>query len=206
MAEIDFDEWIKNYKPVKPKFFVSFKPEDGSIVGLYPENALTDIKHTVEIDDETATLIYDGKLQISSCYIDLDSGNFQIAEIKVLNKIDDVLHRIIDKKWATIVDEEDVYLQYNTKDKTIRFELSEKYQGTRKSSTKNKRKIHWDGSTVMSFLITDYNDPNVIYDVIKIKIDQLVENTFTVNLKDIPEKFSIYTKRIFPRYLFEEIE
>lgn len=206
MAEVDFDEWIKDYKPVKPKFFISFKPEDGSIIGLYPETALSDKKNTIEIDDETATLIYDGKLQISSCYVDLDSGDFQIAEIKVLNKIDDVLHRIIDKKWSTETDEEDINIQYDSSRKTMIFEMSEKYQGVRKSSIKSKRKIHWDGSTVMSFLITDYNDPNIMYNVIKIKIDDLVGKAVSIQLDNVPEKFSVYTKRIFPKYIFEEIK
>lgn len=206
MAEIDFDEWIKDYKPTKPKFFISFKPEDGSIIGLYPETALADKKNTIEIDDETATLIYDGKLQISSCYVDLDSGNFQIAEIKVLNKIDDVLHRIIDKKWNADIDEEDISIQYNSVEKTMIFEMSERYQGVKKSSTKSKRKIRWDGSTSMSFLITDYNDPNIMYNVIKIKIDDLVGKSVSVKIDDIPKKFSIYTKRIFPKYIFEEIK
>jgi uncharacterized protein YifE (UPF0438 family) len=203
MEELDFDEWIKTYQPVKPKYFAKFHHEDGSIVGIYPETALEDKSNVIEIDDETAMLVYEGKLQLSSCFIDIDSGSFQIAEVKVLNKIDDVLHRIIDRQWSRNDEEEDLFVTVYPEEKTITIELSEKYNGTRSSTKKSKRKIHWDGSTIMTFLITDYNDPNIIFDVIKIKIDDLINNTVTMKVKDIPEKFSIYTKRLFPRYILE---
>jgi len=203
MEELDFDEWVKNYKPVTPKYFARFQPEDGSIVGIYPETALGDQSNIIEIDDETAMLVYEGKLQLSSCFIDIDSGTFQIAEIKVLNKIDDVLHRIVDKQWSKFEEEEDVFVTMFSEEGKMTIELSEKYNGTRSSSKKSKRKIHWDGSTVMTFLITDYNDPNVIFDVVKIKIDDLIGKSTTLRIKNVPKKFSVYTKRLFPKYILE---
>jgi len=203
MEELDFDEWIKNYQPVKPRYFAKFQPSDGSIVGIYPETALEDKSNTIEVDDETALLVYEGKLQLTSCFIDIDSGSFQIAEVKVLNKIDDVLHRIIDKQWAESDEEEDLFVTVFTNDNKMLIELSEKYNGTRLSVKKAKRKIHWDGSTVMTFLITDYNDPNIIFDVKKIKIDDLIGNSISIHLNELPEKFSIYTKRLFPKYVLE---
>lgn len=202
MEELDFDEWIKNYQPVKLKYFAKFQPADGSIVGVYPETALEDKSNTIEIDDETAVLVYEGKLQLNSCFIDIDSGSFQIAEVKVLNKIDDVLHRIIDKQWS-VDDDEDLFVTVSVNDKKMQIELSEKYNGTRASDKKSKRKIHWDGSTVMTFLITDYNDPNIIFDVIKIKIDDLIGKSMSMPIKELPEKFSVYTKRLFPKYILE---
>lgn len=203
MEELDFDEWLKNYTPVKPKYFAKFQPGDGSIIGIYPETALQDKSNIIEIDDETAMLVYEGKLQLQSCFIDIDSGSFQIAEIKVLNKIDDVLHRIVDKTWSKFDDEEDLFVTVFVNDRKMLIELSEKYNGTKPSVKKTKRKIHWDGSTIMMFLITDYNDPNVIFDVVKIKIDDLVSESVTVQIKELPEKFSIYTKRLFPKYILE---
>jgi hypothetical protein len=203
MEELDFDEWVKNYKPVTPKYFARFQPEDGSIVGIYPETALEDKSNIIEIDDETAMLVYEGKLQLSSCFIDIDSGTFQVAEIKVLNKIDDVLHRIVDKQWSKFEEEEDVFVTMFSNEGKMIIELSEKYNGTKQSSKKSKRKIHWDGSTVMTFLITDYNDPNIVFEVVKIKIDDLIGKSTTLRIKNIPEKFSVYTKRLFPKYILE---
>jgi hypothetical protein len=203
MAEVDFDEWIKTFSLSRPKFFVKYEPSDGSIVGLYPEHAVKNELHTVEVDDETAQLINDGKIQLSSCFVDFDSGNFQIAELQVINKIDDVLHRIIEKKWSSFKGEEDLYLTYNLKNTELTFELSSKYNGTKKSSSKQQRKIRWTGSTQMTFLITDYNDPNVIIQVVTMSIDDLIDNSQTVKIDHPLEKFSVYTRRFFPNYTIE---
>lgn len=205
MAQIDFDDWIKTFTPKPIKYFAIFDPNDGLVTGVYPETVLTEKKFAVEIDNETAILIQEGKLQLSSCFVNLDSGNFEIAEIKVLNKIDDVLHRIIDKKWSLSEDNEDLYVTYDSKKSTIKFELSSKYNGTRKSKTSTKRKIHWDGSTTITFLITEYNDPNELLDVVKFTINDLIKKSKSVKIKTkLPKKFSVYTKRIFPNYVFEE--
>lgn len=202
MAEIDFDEWIKNFKPEPVKYFALFDPVNGAISGIYPNTALPESKTLVELDDETAGLIHEGKIQLQNCFVDLDSGKFEIAELKVLNKIDDLLHRIVEKKWSSI-DKEDVYIKYLSTSGSLRFELTDRLGGTRKSGSQSKRKLHWDGSTTMTFLVTEYNDPNVVLEVIKFKIDDLVGKSKTYKMSDIPNKFSVYTKRIFPNYVIE---
>jgi hypothetical protein len=202
MAEIDFDEWIKNFKIEPVKYFALFDPVNGSISGIYPNSALPDSKTLIEIDDETAGLIHEGKIQLQNCFVDLDSGKFEIAELKVLNKIDDLLHRIVEKQWASI-DKEDVYVKYLTTSKSLRFELTDRLGGTKKSGSQSKRKLHWDGSTTMTFLITEYNDPNIVYDIIRFKIDDIVGKSKTYKLNTTPDRFSLYTKRIFPNYIIE---
>lgn len=202
MAEIDFDEWIKNFKIEPVKYFALFDPVNGSISGIYPNSALPDSKTLIEIDDETAGLIHEGKIQLQNCFVDLDSGKFEIAELKVLNKIDDLLHRIVEKQWASM-DKEDVYIKYLSTSKSLRFELTDRLGGTKKSGSQSKRKLHWDGSTTMTFLVTEYNDPNIVYDIIRFKIDDIVGKSKTYKLSVTPERFSLYTKRIFPNYIIE---
>lgn len=202
MAEIDFDEWIKTFKIEPVKYFALFDPVNGSISGVYPNTALPDSKTLVEIDDETAGLIHEGKIQLQNCFVDLDSGKFEIAELKVLNKIDDLLHRIVEKQWASM-DKEDIYVKYLSTSGSLRFELTDRLGGTKKSGSQSKRKLHWDGSTTMTFLVTEYNDPNIVYEVIRFKIDDIVGKTKTHKLKSTPGKFSLYTKRIFPNYVIE---
>lgn len=205
MEQVDFDEWIKTFQPKPIKYFAMFDPNDGAVNGVYPESALAENKSIVEIDNETALLIQEGKIQLSSCFINLNSRKFEIAEIKVLNKIDDVLHRIIDKKWSTITEEEDIYVTYYSKKLTMKFELSAKHHGTKKSKFTTKRKIHWDGATEMTFLITEYNDPNEVIEVIKFTVNDLINKSKSVTINcDISDKFSVYTKRIFPNYVFEK--
>ncbi len=202
MAEIDFDEWIKNFRIEPVKYFALFDPVNGSISGIYPNSALPDSKTLIEIDDETAGLIHEGKIQLQNCFVDLDSGKFEIAELKVLNKIDDLLHRIVEKQWASI-DKEDVYIKYLSTSKSLRFELTDRLGGTKKSGSQSKRKLHWDGSTTMTFLVTEYNDPNIVYDIIRFKIDDIVGKSKTYKLNATPDRFSLYTKRIFPNYIIE---
>lgn len=203
MEQVDFDEWLKNFKPAKPKYFAIYDNDNGSVTSICPESGLVDKTNTIEIDDETAQLITEGKLSLGNCFVDFDSGEFQIAEIKVLTKIDDILHRIIEKKWASADLEEDFCITYNKEKKILRFELSSKYNGTKVSSSQSKRKIRWDGSTIMTFLITDYNDPNYVHQIIKIKIDDLINDYKEFTISDTPERFSVYTKRLFPNYVMD---
>jgi hypothetical protein len=151
-----------------------------------PENS-----QYVEIDQETAHLITEGKISLNSCFVDMSSGKFEIAEIKRLTKIDDVLHRIMDKSYAGLLTADRMVIRDSN---SLTFELSEKYK---------KRKIHWDGATEMTFLVTEYNDPNIVRHSIKFTVDELVSSPQTVADLDLSKKFSIYTKRLFPVYLFD---
>jgi hypothetical protein len=191
MAEIDFDEWLANYKPPEIKFYAAFNTATGDVIGIYPSTALPDNVQCVEIDHETAHLINEGKISLNSCFVDMSSGKFEIAEIKRLTKIDDVLHRIIDKSYAGLLEADLMVIRDNN---SLAFELSERYK---------KRKIHWDGSTEMTFLVTEYNDPNVVRHAIKFTVDELVSAPQIFADLDLSKKFSIYTKRLFPVYLFD---
>jgi hypothetical protein len=76
-------------------------------------------------------------------------------------------------------------------------ELTKKYKDANK-----QRKFVWDGSTVMDFLITEYNDPNLIYKMFSVKINDLVGKTVTI--KNVSyDNFSVYTRRLFKNYVIE---
>jgi hypothetical protein len=195
MAEIDFDEWLANYKPPEIKFYAVFDPNTGDVKGVYPSHALTDQKNSVEIDQETAQLINEGSLKLNSCFVDISSGKFEIAEIRSLIKIDDVLHRIVDKKWSDVEDPDVVLLHTDGTDELI-FDLSLKYREL-------KRKIHWDGSTELCFFITEYNDPNIVRSIVKFSISELAEKQISVTGLPLTERFSVYTRRLFPKYVIE---
>jgi hypothetical protein len=108
-----------------------------------------------------------------------------------LIKIDDILHRVIDKKWSNIQDP-DITILHNAKNNTLTFSMSDKYSNN----------IIWDGATEMIFLVTDYNDPNVLIHMLSIRAGDITENTKSFTL-DLPIKFSVYTRRIFDKYIFE---
>ena len=78
--------------------------------------------------------------------------------------------------------------------------------GTKKLPKKfqpvSPKKIIWDGQTEMDFLITDYNDPNVMYDMISVKINSLVGKSIIVKNVDY-DNFSVYTRRLFKNCIIE---
>jgi hypothetical protein len=192
MAEIDFDVWLANYKAPEIQYYAMFDTTTGEVTGLYPSTALPNTENVVPVDIETAHLINEGKIGLNSCFVDITSGTFEIAEVKRLTKIDDVLHRIMDKSYAGLLVPDVLVVQDGN---SLVFTISEKYK---------KRKIHWAEDTEMSFLVTEYNDPNIVRHTIKFTINNLISNEQISKDLNLTKKFSVYTKRLFPVYLFEK--
>jgi hypothetical protein len=187
----DFEEWMKTLTIAEIKYYAVFNTSTGKVTGVYPDHSTPDVVNKVEIDHETAQSILEGTTTLESYMVDVDSGNLEIIELKSLTKIDDVLHRIIDEKWSSVTDA-DVKLISDRKNKKIIIELSEKFYSS--------RKIYWNGNTEMCFFFTQYNDPNGLYEIVSLTIDQLFENrSFEINL-ELPKEFSVYTRRIFKNY------
>lgn len=193
-ALIDFEEWIKTMPVQEISYRAVFDPSSGEITGIYPDHSCPTTNSKITIDDDIALSIMQGHTSLNSYAVDVDSASLEIIETKSLTKIDDVLHRIIDQRWSDIVDI-DILLSANLDNKKLIITLSEKFY-------KNK-KIRWDGSTEMLFLITDYNDPNGLYDTIAVTIDHLFTARSAEYTVDFPNEFSIYTKRIFKNYILK---
>jgi hypothetical protein len=198
----DFDKWLAEYKPAPVKYVAVYDQLTGAVISVGPDYAFPNEACVVEIDSETALSIITAEIQIHHCQIDIHSGDLEIAETKTLNKLDDVLHRIPLIQYTDIA-KPDVYLTYTAKSQTLKIQLSTEFGGTKKYKDANKqRKFVWDGSTVMDFLITEYNDPNLIYKMFSVKINDLVGKTVTV--KNVSyDTFSVYTRRLFKNYVIE---
>lgn len=206
MEELDIDKWLAANTIPDIEYVLVYDVETGRGLSVGPRHAFEDEKYKIPLDQEKAEMIMEGKIRLSSCFVDLRSNSVEITEVKSIFKIDDVLHRIISKQW-TEIDRPDIYITY-VKDKgTMRFELTEEFYGTKKMLKKyqpvNKRKVLWDGETVMNFLITDYNDPNILYKMISIKVSDLNGKSKTIKDLILPEKFSVYTRRVFKNYIIE---
>lgn len=202
----DFDEWIANWKPPIIKYLAAFDPESGKVLCIGPDYSIDKerYKSTVEIDTETAMSVIEGEIRMGSCFVDVQSGSLEITEVQNLFKIDDVLHRIVNIRWAEI-DEPDVIV--SRKGDTFTIQLSEKYGGTYKL-TNNKpvaqRKIFWDGETILNFDICDYNDPHTSYYTASVKLEKLIGDSFQFEC-ECPEDASVFTRRLFKNYVFEEV-
>jgi hypothetical protein len=203
---IDFDEWYRNYKPIETVYLAVFDPATGRVVSVGPSHAFEKEKHKIVIERDIAEMIIEGKIKISDCAVDKHSNTLEMVEIKNIFKIDDVLHRIISKEW-TEIDRPDVYITYDSSTKTMKFELTEEYSGTKKIDKKfqpvTPRKILWDGDTILNFLVTDYNDPNVLYNMISLKISDMISKSKVIKNIEVPKKFSVYTRRVFKNYVIE---
>jgi hypothetical protein len=192
---MDFDEWIKLPVNQTIEYYATFK-DDGTLIGVYPSHAVADTANKIKIDEEVATSITTGIENLFSYKVDLPTKKLvKLNKFSTHNliKIDDILHRIIDKKWSNIQDP-DIVILHNTENSTLTFSMSDKYSND----------IVWDGETEMIFLITDYNDPNVLLHMLSIRAGDITENTKLFTL-DLPNRFSVYTRRIFDKYVFEAV-
>jgi hypothetical protein len=197
---LDFDQWYLNWKPPVIEYVAVFDSQTGAVLSVGPSHAFVNEKYKVPIDQETAESIISAEIKIDSCVIDINSNKLEVAEIKSVFKLDNVLHRIISIEY-TDQKNSDIYLTYNSKNKSLKIELSTEFGGTKVPVVPVKeRRIVWDGDTEMNFFITDYNDPNVLFEIISIRIKDLVGKAKT--FKNIEyKKFSAYTRRLFKNYV-----
>lgn len=187
---IDFDEWYLSNKTVEVEYWAVYDPDTGKVQGVYPNSSADAFKYKIKIDKDIGEAIGDGRISLFNCYIDFESDSLEIVEVQSLIKIDDILHRIIDSRWSDVQNPE---LTIKVKNNIVNFSLSE--------VVKSKKRIHYSGDTLMNFYITAYNDPNVLYEKITIQLDKLITDDIIFTINNLPIKFSIYTRRIFKKYI-----
>lgn len=201
---LNYDEWIAQSTKIETKFLAEYDIDTGQVSRVGPAHAFMNSKYTIEVDEDTAEDIINGKIKIQSCFVDITDKKLEISEVKQVYKLDDVLHRIVSRKW-TDIEKPDIHI--TQEGNKLIFRLTEEYGGTYRQDEKfqpvKQRKIRWDGDTSLNFLVTDYNDPNILYEMITITVDDLLGKDRVIELDVLPEKFSIYTRRIFKDYVIE---
>jgi hypothetical protein len=197
---INFDKWASEYTLPVIIYVATYDPATGAVKSVGPSHAFENEKYKIDIDQETAESIISSETNIHHCFVNINSNTMEIAEVKNIFKIDDVLHRIISNEFFT-ENNIDVYMSYSSKTKQLKIQLSDVFGGTKKSKLSIKQRgIIWDGDTEMKFLVTDYNDPNLIFEMFSVKINDLIGKTKII--KNINyDKFSVYTRRLFKNYV-----
>lgn len=196
------EEIIRQFEEQKDKYSAVFDIETGKVISVGPSITFENHSNKIELDKEVAEDILTAKICISNCFVDINSGSLQISEIKHIRKIDDVIHRIPLRKFSEIKNP-DLFVSYIKKNKRIKFELSEEFGGTKKVKTEKKRNIYWNGDTVMIFYVTKYNDPHWILYTINVTIEELVGKSKTFEKINLPEKFSVFARRLLKNYVLE---
>jgi hypothetical protein len=203
---IDLEEFMASIVLPEIKYVAVFDPDTGAVTSVGPSYAFPNEKFTLDLDDETALSIIEGRTKIHSCFVDPTSNTLELSEVKTVIKMDDVLHRIVDSQWSDI-EKPDLYITYN--DSTLTFQLTEELYGTyvldKKFQPVKKRKVRWDGDTQLHFFVTEYNDPNILYKSVVMTLADIIEKSYTVELLELPEKFSVYTRRIFKNYVINKL-
>lgn len=191
---MDFDEWIQIQESTPTEYYAIFN-DTGAVISVLPHKGNIDLSDKIKIEEEDAQSILTGRESLFSYRVDLPTRKFyKLSKFAThnLTKIDDVLHRIIDKQWSDI-QHPDVLIQYIQQDSELIFSIDPKHT-----------KFIWSGETEMIFLITGYNDPNILLQMISLRIGDLIEKPKHVKIGSL-DKFSIYTRRIFDNYVMEKL-
>ena len=189
-----FDQWIKTVEILEETYFFEYDA-DGNVVALHPGPISDQAKNKIQIDNSIALAIYDQGETLRHYKVDVISGRVikaSLASITGLRKIDDILHRVIDKRWTNIT-KPDISIEYNRQESLLTFNINPLL-----------KTLEWQGEQEMIFLITEYNDPNVLHEMISFNVNELVKYPQRVALKQ-QDKFSVYTRRIFETYTYEDI-
>lgn len=199
----DFQQWMASLPVPEMQYYAVFD-NSGAVTGIYTARSAEKFENKIAIDREIMESVREGKTTLQSYVVDLTSANLELVKIQSLAKIDDVLHRVVDRQWTTEVDN-DVFLTYNRKDKCLILELSSKYNGSKLVENVRPKKVHWSGTTELSFLLSHYNDPNWLVDIVSVNLDELINNQTVISNIELPVDFSVYTRRLFKNYVVEEI-
>ena len=189
-----FDEWIKTLEVPEETYFFEFD-NDGNVIALHPGQTVSGIKNKIQIDNSIALAIYESGETLRHYKVDIVFGRVikvNLSNITGLHKIDNVLHRVIDKRWSNIT-KPDIAIEYDKEELLLTFKINPLL-----------KTVEWQGDQDMVFLITEYNDPNILQEMISFNVNDLVKYPQRIKV-DLPKKFSIYTRRIFDKYTYEDI-
>lgn len=196
------EDILASFEQHKDKYSAVFDLETGKVISVGPSVCFENLPNKISIDKDLAEEILTANIQIANCYVDKDSAQLEIVEYKSIRKIDDVLHRLPLRKFTNIKNP-DLFITYNQKNQTMKFELSKELGGTKKLGFNKNRNIYWSGDTIMTFYLTKYNDPHWILHTFDVKIEELTGKFKIFKNLDIPKKFSLFTRRILKNYVIE---
>lgn len=178
------------------EFSAVYDPQTLKILQIGQTKFLDTDVNVVPIDFDLAMKVIEGHIAMTKCFANLDKFLVEIIEQRSLDKIEDILHRIPDIQHSKY-DHYDIVLTLK-KDKII-IELSSEVGGSYQQS-KIKKRIDWKSNINLYFILTDYNDPHIIYHTIKFPLFDLIDRSKIISNIKFPKEFSIYTDRVFKSY------
>lgn len=181
---------------VIPEFGAVYDPLTLSILKIGQKIFLDDDVNIIDADFDLAMKVITGDICITKCYADLEKFTVKIIEEKSLTLIEDILHRIPDIEYSKY-ETHDILV--TIKNNSIIFELNSELGGTYQQST-IKKLVTWNDTTKLNFLLTAYNDPHIIYNIVEFSLSELIGKYKLVTVDNLPDRFSIFTNRLFKSY------
>jgi hypothetical protein len=190
---IDFDGWLKTYKPEDPEYYAIYDPETFKVTGVYPKGPAEEKKYKIKIETVVAEEIVNGVLSLSLLSVDVENEDLVISEKELYINTETNFYKL--KSRAADLISVSLSVKYVKNEKNIYFTASD-------NLLKQKEKFK-DYNLPCLFYITDQNDPNMLFETIEINLTELFASKELVFPLDVgKEKFSVFTKRIFNNYYF----
>lgn len=181
------------------EFSAIYDPKSLQVIKIAQTCFLEKNSNLIPMDIDLAMKVIQGDIPMIRCFANLDNFSVEVIEEKSLNLIEDILHRIPEIQYSKY-DQYDLVITIE-KDQ-IKFDLSSDLGGIYNQSN-IKKKILWKDNSSLSFMLTGYNDPHIIYNTFEFPLFELLGKSKVFRDIDFPEKFSIYTDRIFRSYVIK---
>ena len=127
-----------------------------------------------------------GKLRLSK----------KVSHEIVVRTIDNMLYKV-----PTSNEKYDIKIQNNTKENRLIFFLNVNLRNV----AEDKSQVIINGVTALSFFFTKKDDPHVLKKHVLVSIDDLLQNNVISDYVKPLNNISVFTKRIYENYLYEEI-
>jgi hypothetical protein len=190
---LDFDGWLKTYKPEDTVYYAIYDPETFRVTGVYPRGPAEEKKHKIKIETVVAEEIVNGKLNLSLLSVDVENEDLIISEKEFYISTETNFYKI--KSNSRDLVSVSLSVKYVSEEKKIYFTAS--------NNLLRQKDKYSEYTAPCLFYITDQNDPNILYETIELSLSELfLKRELEFSLDIGKEKFSVYTKRIFNNYYF----
>lgn len=173
------------------KYVAEYDAKTMLVTGIYPSTR----KVGVAVPDDIADQIFNGVLSLSACTVEVVNKKMLVSlKSKTSIKDTSVLHRIPNKQYTKVTNP-DVKITVNLKNKTVSVSLSR---------AAKEYVDFYPNDAEIRLIITEYNNPTAIIDLINIPVKQLQSHPFKAKISLTSGEYSIFTSRIFKTYTIDE--
>lgn len=191
----EFENWLKDYTHAEVKYFAIYEPENFKVIGIYPKGPADEKQYKIPIETVVAEEIINGKVALSILSVDVETEELIISEKEFYITADTNFYKI--KSESRDLISVSLTLKYIKENKKLYFIASD-------NLIRQQEKFKNYKSECL-FYVTNYNDPNILYETITLDLENLFSKKqleFTLDIEK--EKFSVFTKKIFNSYYFVE--